>query len=83
MEREILGKPSEIVLRVELIQRPDEERAPLVRLVLPRGIALRFYLVALFEAQCRLGVNEPMVVDRAPRDAGRRDGRGGRRDRRH
>ncbi|MBK3531065.1 hypothetical protein JHN61_04515 [Streptomyces sp. MBT67] len=57
-------KPSEIVLRVELIQRLDGERAPLVRLVLPRGIALRFYLVALFEAQCRLGVNEPWVNDR-------------------
>lgn len=52
-------KPAEIVLRFELIQRPDGERAPLTRLVLPRGIALRFYLLALFEAQCRLDVNEP------------------------
>ncbi|MFK4687735.1 hypothetical protein [Streptomyces pristinaespiralis] len=57
-------KPDEIVLRLELIQRPDGERAPLVRLVLPRGIALRFYLIALFEAQCRLGVGESWLNDR-------------------
>ncbi|MEU6934812.1 hypothetical protein AB0A05_37600 [Streptomyces sp. NPDC046374] len=35
-----------------------------MKLVLPRGIALRFYLLALFEAQCRLAVDEPWTNGR-------------------
>ncbi|MEV5645093.1 hypothetical protein AB0L67_33970 [Streptomyces flaveolus] len=46
-------KPDSIVLRTALL-RADGERSRLTKLVLPRGIALRFYLLALFEAQCRL-----------------------------
>ncbi|MFF4035976.1 hypothetical protein ACFYZ2_40595 [Streptomyces sviceus] len=48
-------KPDAIVLRSSLLQA-SEERSRLTRLVLPKGIALRFYLLALFEAQCRLNV---------------------------
>lgn len=49
-------KPDDIVLRVEFIQR-KEGGAPLTNLIKPQGIALRFYLLALFEAQCRLPVD--------------------------
>ncbi|MFJ8620968.1 hypothetical protein ACIRD4_34925 [Streptomyces clavifer] len=49
-------KPDSIVLRSILLGRRDGEGSPssLSRLVLPKGIALRFYLIAAFEAQCRL-----------------------------
>ncbi|MER6274307.1 hypothetical protein ACFY0B_43760 [Streptomyces sp. NPDC001797] len=59
-------KPDDIVLRVGLVQLPGDtpERAPLVRLIQSRGIALRFYLMALFEAQCRLRVGDPWTSDR-------------------
>ncbi|MGW1364878.1 hypothetical protein ACWCQP_46700 [Streptomyces chartreusis] len=50
-------KPEAIVLRSSLLQA-SEERSRLTRLVLPKGIALRFYLLAAFEAQCRLNVGE-------------------------
>lgn len=49
-------KPDSIVLRSILLGRRDGGDSPssLSRLVLPKGIALRFYLIAAFEAQCRL-----------------------------
>jgi hypothetical protein len=50
-------KPDFIVLRRTLL-RADGERSRLTKLVLPRGIALRFYLLAAFEAQCRLGTGD-------------------------
>ncbi|MFJ2607992.1 hypothetical protein ACIO13_23910 [Streptomyces sp. NPDC087425] len=51
-------KPDSIILRSALL-RADGERSRLTKLVLPRGIALRFYLLAVFEAQCRLDVGAP------------------------
>jgi hypothetical protein len=50
-------KPGSIVLRSALLA-PREGGPLLTRLVLPKGIALRFYLLAIFEAQCRLAVGE-------------------------
>lgn len=46
-------KPAHIVVRSALV-KPVEGGHLLTRLLLPRGVALRFYLLALFEAQCRL-----------------------------
>ncbi|MFF8618503.1 hypothetical protein [Streptomyces sp. NPDC015350] len=53
-------KPESIVLRSALVAPRDDDNAPslLSRLVLPKGIALRFYLIAVFEAQCRLEVGK-------------------------
>ncbi|MFB7176871.1 hypothetical protein ACFCYI_04080 [Streptomyces sp. NPDC056257] len=48
-------RPAHIVVRSALL-KPVEGGPLLTRLVLPRGVALRFYLLALFEAQCRLAV---------------------------
>jgi hypothetical protein len=50
-------KLDSIVLRTGLLQA-DGERSSLTKLVLPRGIALRFYLLAVFEAQCRLDTGD-------------------------
>lgn len=50
-------EPDSIVLRSVLL-RADEERSRLTKLVLPRGLALRFYLLAVFEAQCRLDTGD-------------------------
>ncbi|MFD3819807.1 hypothetical protein ACFWRZ_32500 [Streptomyces rubiginosohelvolus] len=47
------NKPDPVVLRSALLHA-DGERSRLTKLVLPRGLALRFYLLAVFEAQCRL-----------------------------
>lgn len=65
-------KPDSVVFRIRMVQLPADapERAPLVRLVLPRGIALRFYLLAVFEAQCRLGAGQTWVSDRPLDGAG-------------
>ncbi|MEU0646099.1 hypothetical protein [Streptomyces umbrinus] len=59
-------KPDDVVLRVDLIQLSGDVagRAPLVRLIQSRGIALRFYLLAIFEAQCRLQVKAPWTSER-------------------
>ncbi|MFD3885025.1 hypothetical protein [Streptomyces microflavus] len=51
-------KPDSIILRSTLL-RADGARSRLTKLVLPRGIALRFYLLAVFEAQCRLDTGDP------------------------
>ncbi|GAA3122887.1 hypothetical protein GCM10020254_82490 [Streptomyces goshikiensis] len=56
-------KPVHVVLRSHLLQSTSGP-GPLVRLVLPRGVALRFYLLAVFEAQCRLAVGGSWVNDR-------------------
>lgn len=50
-------EPDSIVLRSVLL-RADGERSRLTKLVLPRGLALRFYLLAVFEAQCRLDTGD-------------------------
>ncbi|MGW5931888.1 hypothetical protein ACWF2L_37475 [Streptomyces anulatus] len=50
-------EPDSIVLRSVLL-RADGERSRLTKLVLPRGLALRFYLLAAFEAQCRLDTGD-------------------------
>ncbi len=51
-------KPDSIILRSTLL-RADGERSRLTKLVLPRGTALRLYLLAVFDAQCRLNVGAP------------------------
>ncbi|MFF8952333.1 hypothetical protein ACF09I_26525 [Streptomyces sp. NPDC014940] len=51
-------KPGSIVLRSTLLAA-SEERSRLTELILPRGLALRFYLLAAFEAQCRLEPGAP------------------------
>ncbi|MFD9223545.1 hypothetical protein ACFWDI_26910 [Streptomyces sp. NPDC060064] len=51
-------QPGSMVLRSTLL-RADGERSRLTKLVLSRGIALRFYLLAAFEAQCRLDTGDP------------------------
>ncbi|MFE7759276.1 hypothetical protein [Streptomyces sp. NPDC057429] len=50
------SKPKTVRLRHSfVIRRPDVvEEPPAAQLLNPRGVALRFYLLALFEAQCRL-----------------------------
>ncbi|MFF9016119.1 hypothetical protein ACF09C_24530 [Streptomyces sp. NPDC014870] len=50
-------RPDSIVLRSTLL-RAEGERSRLTKLVLPRGIALRFYLLAVYEAQCRLDTGD-------------------------
>lgn len=57
-------KPEDVVLRVNLIQLPGDTPAPLVRLIQSRGIALRFYLLAVFEAHCRLQTGAAWASDR-------------------
>ncbi|MFJ6452244.1 hypothetical protein ACIQNV_37210 [Streptomyces hydrogenans] len=51
-------KRGHVVLRTALIQVPGGQRT-LTRLVLPKGVALRFYLLSVFEAHCRLDPGEP------------------------
>ncbi|MFD5952036.1 hypothetical protein ACFWAZ_38885 [Streptomyces collinus] len=60
-------KPDDVVLRVGLIQLAGDADtpAPLTRLIKSRGIALRFYLLALFEAQCRLHTDALWNSDRS------------------
>ncbi|KDN78311.1 hypothetical protein DF19_39995 [Streptomyces olindensis] len=52
-------RPEKIMLRSGLLlSRPEDPAPPLAQLLRPRGVALRFYLLAVFEAQCRLGVGD-------------------------
>ncbi|UZI33477.1 hypothetical protein [Streptomyces sp. VB1] len=53
-------RPEAIVLRSTLLARRKGSDTPpgLSRLILPKGIAQRFYLTAFFEAQCRLAAGE-------------------------
>ncbi|MCY0926952.1 hypothetical protein OTB20_12210 [Streptomyces sp. H27-H1] len=47
--------PDSIALRTRpFVEGSVEGRSLLSRLVLPRGVALRFYLLAIFDAHCRL-----------------------------
>ncbi|MFD8633751.1 hypothetical protein [Streptomyces sp. NPDC059533] len=56
-------EPSRAVFRTKGFLTPGstEARPPLTRLVLPRGIAMRFYLLAVFEAHCQQDVGEPWM----------------------
>ncbi|MFI2620544.1 hypothetical protein [Streptomyces sp. NPDC018584] len=61
------GRRQETIrLRVELISATGEagDPPPVTRLLQPRGIALRFYLIAVFEAQCRLASGESWTGER-------------------
>ncbi|MFF9922773.1 hypothetical protein ACF1HG_35275 [Streptomyces globisporus] len=51
-------KPDSIVLR-SILLKSDGDRSKLTKLVRSRGVALRFYLLAVFEAQCRLSTGDP------------------------
>ncbi|QIY64651.1 hypothetical protein HEP85_27295 [Streptomyces sp. RPA4-2] len=55
------GKQPDLVkLRAHLLYAREEgQQPPLTHLLNPRGIALRFYLLAVFEAHCRLNIGEP------------------------
>lgn len=61
-------RPDPVWLRVGflLADKSGSERpaAPTARLLTSRGIALRFYLLALFEAQCRQQPGEPWTNPR-------------------
>jgi hypothetical protein len=60
-------KPTTIRLRRELLISAPEDPAPaLTQLLRPRGVALRFYLLAVFEAQCRLMDNEEWTGNSSP-----------------
>ncbi|MFD3580689.1 hypothetical protein [Streptomyces sp. NPDC058644] len=59
--------PEQITLRREfLLSAPKDPAPPLTQLLRPRGLALRFYLLAVFEAQCRLGVGEEWTRKGSP-----------------
>lgn len=52
-------RPEKITFRKGLLlSDPQDPAPPLTQLLRPRGVALRFYLLAVFEAQCRFGVGE-------------------------
>jgi hypothetical protein len=54
-------RPSPILLRPDFLQaaEADGRAAPMSRLIASRGVALRFYLLAVFDAQCRPPSGEP------------------------
>ncbi|MGW6691273.1 hypothetical protein, partial [Streptomyces sp. NPDC054961] len=53
-------------LRLPLLHsRPEDPAPPLTQLLHPRGIALRLYLLAVFEAHCRLEPREAWTSGRA------------------
>ncbi|NJQ16568.1 hypothetical protein [Streptomyces bohaiensis] len=56
-------KPSPVLLRTGLLTSNGKAGA-LSQLVRPRGVAMRFYLLALFEAQCRLTAGARWTNDR-------------------
>lgn len=67
-------RPHLILVRRHLVfadagARQTRPPAPAARLLNPRGIALRFYLLAVFEAQCRLPAESEWTNDR-PFDGG-------------
>ncbi|MFD5342296.1 hypothetical protein ACFWJY_00620 [Streptomyces anulatus] len=51
-------KPERIGLRYSFLDARDALAPPATQLLNPRGVALRFYLLAVFEAQCRLAPGE-------------------------
>ncbi|MEU9107423.1 hypothetical protein AB0D54_24365 [Streptomyces xanthophaeus] len=59
-------RPDRVHLRLPLLHsRPEDPAPPLTQLLNPRGIALRFYLLAVFEAHCRLEPGEAWTSRRA------------------
>ncbi|MFE5619063.1 hypothetical protein [Streptomyces sp. NPDC056524] len=61
-------RPERITLRRGLLlSNPQDPPPPLTQLLRPRGVALRFYLLAVFEAQCRLGVGDEWTRKGSPR----------------
>ncbi|WP_412075974.1 hypothetical protein ACLF6K_09215 [Streptomyces xanthophaeus] len=59
-------RPDRVHLRLPLLlSRPEDPAPPLTQLLNPRGIALRFYLLAVFEAHCRLEPGEAWTSRRA------------------
>jgi hypothetical protein len=58
-------RPAGITLRRELLLS-DPEPPPLTQLLHPRGVALRFYLLAVFEARCRLDVGQEWTREGGP-----------------
>ncbi|MFC9595747.1 hypothetical protein ACFTUC_38870 [Streptomyces sp. NPDC056944] len=52
-------QPGLVRVRAHLLYQGDGAQPPLTGLINPRGIALRFYLLAIFEAHCRLSIGEP------------------------
>ncbi|MEU8977645.1 hypothetical protein [Streptomyces sp. NPDC048309] len=60
-------RPEKITLRRGLLlSDPQDPAPPLTQLLRPRGVALRFYLLAVFEAQCRLGVGDEWTRRSSP-----------------
>ncbi|GGU44506.1 hypothetical protein GCM10010289_76360 [Streptomyces violascens] len=60
-------RPTTIRLRRDLLSSGPQDPAPaLTQLLRPRGVALRFYLLAVFEAQCRLTAGEKWTADGSP-----------------
>ena len=54
-------RPSHILLRPDFLQaaEADGRAAPMSRLIASHGVALRFYLLAVFDALCRPPSSEP------------------------
>ncbi|MFD0008829.1 hypothetical protein ACFVJ4_41570 [Streptomyces sp. NPDC127178] len=60
-------RPERVTLRRDLLWSESQETAPaLTQLLRSRGVALRFYLMAVFEAQCRLGVGKEWTRKGSP-----------------
>lgn len=61
-------RPAQVWLRRHFLLAsgtgPERRAAPMSRLITSRGIALRFYLLAIFEAQCRPGTGNPWTNTR-------------------
>lgn len=70
--------PAYVFVRLPFIQTYTEDGEPrrpvATRLLHPRGIALRFYLLSLFEAQCRLVPGAPLTNVLPLDGEGSRDG---------
>ncbi|OLZ72586.1 hypothetical protein AVW11_04120 [Streptomyces amritsarensis] len=59
------NKPERVYLRSRLLlSGPKDLAPPLTQLLAPRGIALRFYLLSVFEAHCRLKPGEAWTSSR-------------------
>ncbi|WP_327411418.1 hypothetical protein OG458_42820 (plasmid) [Streptomyces sp. NBC_01281] len=60
------SRPSHVLVRRALLAAASTDAPPplYTTLLNPRGIALRFYLIALFEAQCRLRRGKPWESQR-------------------
>ncbi|MFF7249975.1 hypothetical protein ACFZBU_39505 [Embleya sp. NPDC008237] len=63
-------RPDSIRLRHEFVLGGDGVAPPLSRLMRSRGSALRFYLLAIFDAQCRLAIGESVSPNTRPLNGG-------------